>query len=237
MKLSIIVCVFNEINTIKEILDKIDNVNLPNSYLKEVIIVDNNSTDGTKEFLQELKLVKDYKFYFQKKNNGKGDSIIKAMGLVTGDLIIFQDADLEYEPVNYIKLIDYLIKNKLDAVFGSRIKHKEDYFYYKINRLAVIYLTKIINYLFNGSFTDAATNHKLIKTDVFKKLNIKSTGFEADFEITLKLLKYKFNCGEVPIKYFPRKHEEGKKIKFQDGLKSLKIILFFYLKFLLNREQ
>ena len=78
--------------------------------------------------------------------------------------------------------------------------------------------------------------HKLIKTDVFKKLNIKTKGFEADFEITLKLLEYKFNCGEIPIKYFPRKHEEGKKIKYQDGFKSLKTILSFYFKFLLNRE-
>jgi len=236
MKLSIIVCVFNEVKTIKEILLKIDEVNLPFSYSKEVIIVDNNSTDGTKEYLKELKSIKNYKIFLQKKNYGKGNSVIKGIDAATGDLIVFQDADLEYDPQNYIKLINYLKKNQLDAVFGSRIKNTEDFFYYKINRFAVIYLTKLINYLFKGSFSDAATNHKLIKTDTLRKLNIKSKGFESDFEITLKLLKYKYKCDEVPIKYFPRKHEAGKKIKFQDGIKSLILIVYFYLKFLLKIE-
>ncbi|WP_440675414.1 glycosyltransferase family 2 protein [Candidatus Pelagibacter sp. HIMB1593] len=235
MKLSIIVCVFNEIKTIKKILLKIDKVNLPFSYLKEVIIVDNNSTDGTKEYLKELKLPKNYKIFFQNKNYGKGNSVIKGIKAATGDLTIFQDADLEYDPQNYIKLINYLKKNQLDAVFGSRIKNTEDFFYYRINRLAVIYLTKLINYLFKGSFTDAATNHKLIKTNILRKLKIKTKGFESDFEITLKLLKYKFKCDEIAIKYFPRKHEAGKKIKFQDGIKSLMIIIYFYLKFLTKK--
>jgi glycosyltransferase involved in cell wall biosynthesis len=235
MKLSIIVCVFNEIKTIKEILSKINKVNLPFSYFKEIIIIDNNSTDGTKEYLKELKLIKSYKIFFQQKNYGKGNSVIKGIEAATGDLIVFQDADLEYDPQNYIKLINYLKINQLDAVFGSRIKNTEDFFYYKINRLAVIYLTKLINHLFKGSFTDAATNHKLIKTDILRKLKIKSKGFESDFEITLKLLKYKFRCDEVPIKYFPRKHEAGKKIKFQDGIKSLILIIYFYFKFLIKK--
>jgi dolichol-phosphate mannosyltransferase len=235
MKLSIIVCVFNEIKTIKEILSKINKVNLPFSYFKEIIIIDNNSTDGTKEYLKELKLIKSYKIFFQQKNYGKGNSVIKGIEAATGDLIVFQDADLEYDPQNYIKLINYLKINQLDAVFGSRVKNTEDFFYYKINRLAVIYLTKLINHLFKGSFTDAATNHKLIKTDILRKLKIKSKGFESDFEITLKLLKYKFRCDEVPIKYFPRKHEAGKKIKFQDGIKSLILIIYFYFKFLIKK--
>ena len=117
----------------------------------------------------------------------------------------------------------------------QELKIQKIFFYYKINRLAVIYLTKLINHLFKGSFTDAATNHKLIKTDILRKLKIKSKGFESDFEITLKLLKYKFRCDEVPIKYFPRKHEAGKKIKFQDGIKSLILIIYFYFKFLIKK--
>ena len=230
MKLSIIVCVYNEINTIEKILEKIDNTKLPFEIEKEIIIIDNNSTDGTRELLNSLIESNKYKIIFQKKNYGKGNSIIKGINNATGNLTVFQDADLEYEPNNYSKLIDYLNKNNLDAVFGSRIKHHQDHFYYKLNRLAVINLTKIINFLFKGSFTDVATNHKLIKTNVLKGLNLKSKGFNLDFEISLKLLKYGYNCGEIPIKYFPRTYKEGKKINFLDAIKSLFVIFYFYFK-------
>ena len=228
MKLSIIVCVYNEAKTIKTILDKINQVKLPTKYEKEVIIVDNNSSDGTKDFLEKLPNSDNYKIIFQKKNLGKGNSIITGLKEASGELTVFQDADLEYEPDNYIKLIEYLNNNQLDAVFGSRIKNPEDYFYYKLNRFAVIYLSKLINFLFKGSFTDTATNHKLVKTEVLKKLNLVSRGFNLDFEISLKLLKYKFKCGEVPIKYYPRQHKDGKKISYIDGIKSIFVILYFY---------
>ena len=228
MKLSIIVCVYNEIKTIEEILQKINKVNLPAQFEKEIIIVDNNSIDGTKEFLKNLEKNNQYKLIFQKKNFGKGNSIITGIKEATGDLTVFQDADLEYEPNNYIKLIDHLNENKLDAVFGSRIKNHEDHFYYKLNRFAVVNLTNLINLLFKGSFTDVATNHKLIKTEVLKKLNLVSKGFNLDFEISLKLAKNKFKCGEIPIRYFPRTYEEGKKINFMDAIKSLFIIIYFY---------
>lgn len=230
MKLSIIVCVYNEIKTIDEILKKINRVNLPNNIDKEVIIVDNNSFDGTKEFLKKLIDLNNYKIIFQEKNLGKGNSIITGIKEASGDLIVFQDADLEYEPNNYIQLINHLNENNLDAVFGSRIKHKEDYFYYKLNRFAVINLTNLINFLFKGSFTDVATNHKLIKTDVLKKLNLVSKGFNLDFEISLKLAKYRYNYDEIAISYFPRTYSEGKKINFMDVIKSLFIIFYFYFK-------
>ena len=230
MKLSIIICVYNEIKTIEEILQKINNVNLPVQFEKEIIIVDNNSQDGTKELLKNLVNSNQYNIIFQKKNFGKGNSIITGIKEASGDLTVFQDADLEYEPDNFIRLIDYLNENKLDAVFGSRIKHHEDHFYYKLNRFAVVNLTRLINFLFKGSFTDVATNHKLIKTDILKKLNLQSKGFNLDFEISLKLAKYKFKCGEIAIDYFPRTYEEGKKINFSDAIKSLFIIFYFYFK-------
>ena len=230
MKLSVIVCVYNEIKTIDEILKKINGVNLPNNIDKEVIIVDNNSFDGTKEFLKKLIDSNNYKIIFQEKNLGKGNSIITGIKEANGDLIVFQDADLEYEPNNYIQLINHLNENNLDAVFGSRIKHHEDYFYYKLNRFAVINLTNLINFLFKGSFTDVATNHKLIKTDVLKKLNLVSKGFNLDFEISLKLAKYRYNYDEIAISYFPRTYREGKKINFMDAIKSLFIIFYFYFK-------
>jgi len=230
MKLSVIVCVYNEIKTIDEILKKINGVNLPNDIDKEVIIIDNNSFDGTKEFLKKLIDSNNYKIIFQEKNLGKGNSIITGIKEASGDLIVFQDADLEYEPNNYIQLINHLNENNLDAVFGSRIKHNEDYFYYKLNRFAVINLTNLVNFLFKGSFTDVATNHKLIKTDVLKKLNLVSKGFNLDFEISLKLAKYRYNYDEIAISYFPRTYREGKKINFMDAIKSLFIIFYFYFK-------
>lgn len=107
MKLTIIICVFNEIKTIAKILEKIDLVQLPHKYQREIIILDNNSNDGTKEFLKELLVLNKYRIFFQKKNLGKGNSIITGINYATGDLTIFQDADLEYEPENYIHLINY----------------------------------------------------------------------------------------------------------------------------------
>ena len=230
MKLSIIVCVYNEINTIEQILKKIDEVDLPRNILKEIIIVDNNSNDGTKDFLKKKATSGNYKIFFQEKNMGKGNSIIKGIYEASGEIIVFQDADLEYEPNNYINLINHLLDNNLDGVFGSRIKNKEDYFYYKLNKTAVIVLTKLINFLFKGSYTDVATNHKLIKTDVLKKIKLISKGFNLDFEIALKLSKYNYKVDEIPIKYFPRTYQEGKKINFFDAVKSFFIILYFYFK-------
>ena len=110
------------------------------------------------------------------------------------------------------------------------IRLDEDYFYYKVNRYGVIYLTKLINFLFNGNFTDVATNHKLVKTEVLQKLDLKFKGFNSDFEIASKLLKYKFKCDEIPIKYFPRKYSEGKKINKIDGIKSLLVIIYLFFK-------
>jgi len=228
MKLSIIVCVLNEIKTIEKILQKINDVELPNNIQKEIIVIDNNSIDGTKEFLQKIQISENLKVFFQKKNFGKGNSIIKGIEKSSGDLIVFQDADLEYDPNNYNKLINHLIKNNLDAVFGSRIKNNEIHFHYKINRFAVVLLTKLINFLYRGSFTDTATNHKLIKSEVLKKLNLVSKSFNLDFEISLKLAKYKYSYDEIPIEYYPRTYKEGKKINLLDAIQSFFVILYYF---------
>ncbi|MBO6485844.1 MAG: hypothetical protein HVK36_03750, partial [Pelagibacteraceae bacterium] len=110
----------------------------------------------------------------------------------------------------------------------SRIKNNEIHFYYKMNRFAVILLTKLINFLYRGSFTDTATNHKLIKSEVLKKLNLVSKGFNLDFEISLKLAKYKYSYDEVPIEYYPRTYKEGKKINLLDAIKSFFVILYYF---------
>ena len=240
MRLSVIVCVFNEIKTIEKILHKIDNAKLPNNIQKEIIIIDNNSSDGTKEFLEKIPISNNLKIFFQKKNLGKGNSIIKGIKESTGDLIVFQDADLEYDPNNFSKLVNHLLKNKLDAVFGSRIKNGKVHFHHGFNnyellkrrtmKYYVILLTKLINLLYRGSFTDVATNHKLIKREVLNKLNLVFKGFTLDFEISLKLAKYKFRYDEIPIEYHPRTDKEGKKINLLDGIKSFFVILYFFFR-------
>lgn len=229
MKLSIIVCVFNEVSTIQKIYDEIINIKLFNNYKKEIIIIDNNSTDGTKEILKKINN-KDTQIIFQKKNLGKGNSIIEGIKLATGNYTIFQDADLEYSPKNYNLLLKKIIENDLDAVFGSRVKSNVNYHVYYLNKLAVLIFTKLINYFYNGEFTDTATNHKLIKTKILKSIKLESKSFALDFEISIKLSKLNIKYDEVAIDYKPRKYNEGKKINMVDALKSFYVIIINLIK-------
>ncbi len=229
MKLSIIVCVYNEVSTIQQIYDEILSVNLINNIEKEIIIIDNNSTDGTKEILKKINNT-NTKIIFQNKNFGKGNSIIEGIKLSSGYYVVFQDADLEYSPSNYNKLLRKMIDNKLDAVFGSRIKSNADYHVYYLNKFAVLIYTKLINFFYNGKFSDTATNHKLIKSDILKKIDLESKSFALDFEIAIKLAKLNVAFEEVPIDYKPRKYEDGKKINLLDALKSFYVIFSNLLK-------
>lgn len=229
MKLSIIVCVFNEVSTIQKIYNEIENIKLINNFAKEIIIIDNNSTDGTKEILKNIKN-KNIKIIFQEKNWGKGNSIIEGIKIATGNYIIFQDADLEYSPQNYNLLLKKIIDDNLDAVFGSRIKNNADYHVYYLNKLAVLIFTKLINFFYNGQFTDTATNHKLIKTKILKNMKLESKSFALDFEISIKLSKLKIKYDEVAIDYKPRKYNEGKKINMMDALKSFYVIIINLIK-------
>ena len=230
MKLSIIICVYNEVKTVNELLIKVLNQELIQNIKKEIIIIDNNSRDGTKNILKKYNEYKNVKIIYQKKNMGKGNSIIEGIKHSSGDLIIFQDADLEYDPKNYNKLIKHLIENNLEAVYGSRILNKNEYHVYKLNRIVVVFFTKLINYFYNTAFTDSATNHKLIKTNILKKLKLISKSFAIDFEITIHLGKHRCKCGEVSIVYNPRKYNEGKKVNFVDAIKGFFIIIYYLFK-------
>ena len=236
MKLSIIICVYNEINTILKIIEKVKEQKLINNIEKEIIIIDNNSTDGTRQILKGLEK-ENLKIFFNENNIGKGGSIKKGIQESTGELIIFQDADLEYDPLDYNKLLDHLLTNKLDAVYGSRYLGGEDYHFYKLNKLAVDFLTFLINILFKTNFTDSATNYKLIKSNKIKLINLISKSFSIDFEITLHLGLLKLNCSEVAIKYKPRKYADGKKINYTDAIKSIYIIIYYFVRHKILRNK
>ena len=230
MKLSIIICVFNEASTIEEIYKRVRNVKLIKNIKKEIIIVDNNSNDGTLEKLKKFKKDLETLIIFQNQNYGKGNSIIEGLKHAKGEYVIFQDADLEYDPENYNKLLEKIIDNNLDAVFGSRIKSNVDYHVYYLNKLAVVFFTQMKNIFYNTNFSDTATNHKLIKTEILRNLKLKSKSFALDFEIAIKLGKIRCKCAEVPIEYSPRKYNQGKKINFIDAFKSLFVIFYFLFK-------
>lgn len=223
--ISIIVCVRNEILTIEKILYKLDNLNLINSIKKQIIIVDNVSTDGTRDFLRKLNKKK-YKIIFQKKNLGKGHSIKTALKYCNGKYIIPQDADLEYDPKFINKILIYTIKNKLDFVIGSRKKKNKKFHKYAINEYGANFLTFVFNRLFNSNFNDVASCYKMMNAKFLKKINLKCNGFDLDYEIASHFLKNKLSYGETFIKYNSRSYKEGRNLNiFFDGFKALFVLL------------
>ena len=223
MKISIIIPLYNEKGTIEELLKRINKVKLE----KEVIIVDDYSTDGSREWLKNLK-AKNTKKVFHDKNYGKGMAIRSGIKEVTGDIIIIQDADLEYDPNDYYELIKPIQEGKAEVVYGSRIlgnliknmksKHSQAYYeYYYGGRI----LTLLANLLYNAKITDEPTCYKVFKTYVLKNINLKCTKFEFCPEVTAKVKKKGYKIFEVPIAYYPRSIKEGKKIKFKDGFEAV----------------
>ena len=215
MKLSILVPVYNEIKTIDNILKKIKSVKLN----KEIIIVDDHSSDGTIEYLKKLKN-KNIKVLFNNKNMGKGYCVRRAINHATGDISIIQDADLEYDPNDYYNLVEPIVKNKAHVVYGTRFpkgrkkKISSTNPFFIGNRI----LTFGANILYNANITDEPTCYKEFKNNLLKNINLKSNRFEICAEITAKIKKKRYKIYEVPIKYNPRTTKEGKKINWKDGL-------------------
>lgn len=215
-KLSILVPVYNEKKTIAECINNIlksDTLNLE----KEIIISDNNSNDGTQEILKQI-VHPNVKVIYRKQNDGKGANLINALGNANGDLVIFQDADLEYSPNNYINLIKPFYENNADVVYGSRLTGAK---LTKItgfpNFIANKTITFFINLLFNRIFSDIETGSKAFKSSVIKNLNLVSNGFEIEVEITAKISNNKkLEIFEVPIDINSRRYDEGKKVKISD---------------------
>jgi len=212
--LSIIIPVYNEEKTIEKILEATEKTQLPN-FKKEILIVDDGSTDGTREILK--KLAAKYQVLFHKRNRGKGAAIKTALHFVKGDYVIIQDADLEYDPADWQKLIETAEQSPKAVIYGSRnlgTAGRGYLPYYLGGRL----LTSLVNLLFRTRLTDINTGYKLFPTEILRTLNLQSNGFEFCEEVTCKILKRGNVIKEVPIGYRPRTFQEGKKISFWDGL-------------------
>jgi len=212
MKISVIMPVFNERETLQRILENVENVDIE----KEIIIVDDYSTDGTREILEKIN-DNNVKVIYHSENKGKGSAIKTAQAHhITGDVVIIQDADLEYQPEDYLKLIKPIEDGFADVVYGSRFlgSHRVFMFWHYFGNKLLTWLT---NLLYNTMLTDMETCYKVFRTQVFKQLNIRSSRFDFEPEVTAKVFKKKLRVVEIPITHYGRGYEEGKKITWKDG--------------------
>lgn len=227
MKLSIIIPVFNEEKTIEALIKKVEAISLPIE--KEIIVVDDGSSDNTKEIL--LKLRNQFNFIFKehKENRGKGAAIKTGLQETSGDIILIQDADLEYDPNDYQKLIEPFLNQKAEVVYGSRQLGKNkrgSWSFYWGGRV----LTLVANLLYGLKITDESTGYKVFKREIIENLDLESEGFEFCPEVTAKIGKRGIKIYEVPISYQPRSKKEGKKIRWKDGLKALWVLIKYKFK-------
>ena len=226
--LTIIIPCYNEKNTIREIINLILNQKIS----KQIILVDDASTDGTSEIIQENLLKKIDKYILHKKNLGKGAAIKSAIPFILGSITIIQDADLEYDPNDYNNLIKPIVDGRADVVYGSRVLNKKNY---ENNRslkklyriLGNFFLTKISNVLNSQKLTDAHTCYKVIDSDLLKSISLEENGFSFCPELTTKISNSKKNIIEVPISYYGRDYSEGKKIKLIDFFIAIKTLIKF----------
>lgn len=225
MKLSIIIPCYNEQKTISVILDKVRNLK---DYDKEIIVVDDCSTDGTKEILKKLENSTEIKILYNDKNRGKGYCIKKGIDSSTGSVLIIQDADLEYDPNDIPKLINPIKNGNADVVYGSRFAGSEEkrvlFYWHSVGNK---FLTTLSNMFTNLNLTDMECCYKAFKSKIIKDINLKENRFGFEPEITAKISKKDIQIYEVGIKYFGRKYSEGKKITWVDGFRAIYCIIFY----------
>jgi glycosyltransferase involved in cell wall biosynthesis len=218
--LSVVMPVYNERDTVEEIIRRV--VALPMRI--ELIVVDDVSTDGTSKILDRLQKELGFTLLKQPRNSGKGAALRRGFAAVTGDLMIVQDADLEYHPEEYPLMTNLIASGRADVVYGSRFLGTHRVFlltHYLGNRL----LTFITNVLYNTMLTDMETCYKVMRIDVLRSIDLKSDGFGIEPEITAKVFKRRYKVYEVPISYDGRGYDEGKKITWRDGVVALWVLL------------
>jgi glycosyltransferase involved in cell wall biosynthesis len=226
MKLSIIIPVYNEKDTIAIILGKVLAIRLENME-KEVLVVDDGSHDGTKEILQGIQKITSpapLQVIYHPQNRGKGAAVSTALSQVTGDIVIIQDADLEYDPEDYPILMMPILKHGADAVYGTRFLgiHRAFMFWHYLANKG---LTLATNLLFDSMISDMEVGYKAFRTEIIKSITINARGFDFEPEVTAKILKRKVKLFEVPITYSGRDYSEGKKITWRDGFKAVWTLL------------
>jgi len=229
MKLSIVIPVYNESGTILKIVDKIQKVQL-DGIDKELIIIDDCSTDGTRDNIEKFELMEDIKVVYHKKNSGKGAALKSGFSEVTGDFVIIQDADLEYDPQDYHRLLQPLMEDKADVVYGSRFvgaePHRVLFFWHSIGNK---FLTLFSNMLTNLSLTDMETCYKAFNANILNLITFKEKRFGFEPEFTAKIAKTKLCIYEVGISYYGRTYAEGKKINWKDGMAAIWYIIKYNL--------
>lgn len=222
MKISIIIPVFNEKNSIEEIMKRVLQASTL-GYEKEITIVDDGSNDGTEEILENLKRKYNFTLVRHSRKMGKGAAIKTALEKITGDVVLIQDADLEYDPNDYPALLSAFNHNH-SVIYGSRnlnISKRGYYLYF----LGGEFITVFFNIMFGSKLTDVNTGYKLFRTDIIKSIDLRSYGFEFCVEVTARILKLGYAIKELPIHYNPRKFSEGKKLRFWNGFSIIWTII------------
>jgi dolichol-phosphate mannosyltransferase len=227
-KLSVIICCYNERETIADVIERTHSVDLGPKWTREILVIDNFSTDGTREILQQIndphinpELKPELRIFFHERNMGKGMSIRTGIANMTGDYMIIQDADSEYDPGEHVKFCRKVEETNAAAIFGSRVLGGDVKYEYAHAYLGVRFLTTMTNLLFGGHLTDVATATKMVRNDVLQSLNLTTTDFNLDFELPDKILLSGHEILEIPISYDPRTYAEGKKITSMDGIRAL----------------
>ena len=230
-KLSIVIPVYNEIETIEELLERVFTAPLPESLAREVIVVDDASTDGTGDRLAELAVRPGREFHLERHpvNRGKGAGLRTGFAAVSGDIVLVQDADLEYHPREYPILLEPILEGQADVVYGTRFAggtHRVLFFWHYLgNRM----LTLLSNMFTDLNLTDMETCYKVFRREVLESIELRSNRFAIEPEITAKVAKRKVRIFEVPISYYGRTYAEGKKIGWKDGVAAVWAIIRYNL--------
>ena len=221
MNLSVIIPVYNEVSNIKEIIQRVQTTKLA----MEIIVVDDGSKDGTRDILQKLDGKKKVHVILHEKNRGKGAAVVTGMKAAKGEILLIQDADLEYDPRDYPQLLKPIQEGLADVVYGSRFlggAHRVTMFWHQVaNKL----LTLMTNILYDSILTDMETGYKVFRRHVIEGVTIKAKRFNFEPEFTAKILKRKHRIYEVPISFNPRDYTEGKKIKLKDAFEAVWALL------------